>query len=115
MQSQTAFTDIFVKRPVLSLVVTLIILISGIQAIKSLTIRQYPANENASVTITTVYVGADAKLVRGFITTPMERAIATADGIDYISSSSQLGLSTITVRLELNYDSTKALVDVFND
>jgi multidrug efflux pump len=109
---QTAFTDIFVRKPVLSLVVTLVIVIAGLQAIKTLTVRQYPQNENASITVSTVYVGADAALVRGFITTPLERAIATADGIDYISSSSQLGLSAITVRLELNYDSTKALAEI---
>lgn len=109
---QTAFTDIFVRKPVLSLVVTLVIIIAGLQAIKTLTVRQYPQNENAAITVSTVYVGADAKLVRGFITTPLERVIATADGIDYISSSSQLGLSTITVRLELNYDSTKALAEI---
>ena len=109
---QRAFTDIFIKRPVLSLVVTLIIVIAGLQAIRSLTVRQYPESENASITVSTIYVGADADLVRGFITTPLERVIATADGIDYISSSSSQGLSTITVRLELNYDSTKALAEV---
>lgn len=109
---QTAFTDIFIKRPVLSIVVSLIILIAGLQALNTLTIRQYPESENASVTVRTAYIGADANLVRGFITTPLERAIATADGIDYISSSSQQGLSTITVRLDLDYDSTKALAEI---
>jgi len=112
MEKQTAFTDIFVRKPVLSLVLTFIIVIAGLQAIKSLTVRQYPENENASVTVTTVYTGADAELVRGFITTPLERAVATSNGIDFISSSSQLGLSTITARLELNYDSTKALAEI---
>jgi len=109
---QSAFTDIFVKRPVLSIVVSLVIVIAGLQAVSSLTVRQYPRNENAKITVSTVYVGADAELVRGFITTPLERAIATADGIDYISSQSTLGTSTITVRLELNYDSTKALAEI---
>ncbi|WP_269522258.1 efflux RND transporter permease subunit [Coraliomargarita parva] len=108
----TAFTDIFIKRPVLAIVVSLVIVIAGLQAISSLTVRQYPRNENAKVTVSTVYIGADAELVRGFITTPLERAIATADGIDYISSESKLGMSTITVRLELNYDSTKALAEI---
>jgi multidrug efflux pump len=108
----TAFTDIFVKRPVLSIVVSLVIILAGLQAISSLTVRQYPRNENAKVTITTIYVGADADLVRGFITTPLERAVATADGINYIASESKLGISTITVRLELNYDSTKALAEI---
>jgi multidrug efflux pump len=106
------FTDLFIRRPVLALVVNLVILIAGIQAIRSLTVRQYPRSDNASVTVTTVYVGASAELVRGFITTPLERVIAAADGIDYIESSSKLGLSTITIRLKLNYDPTKALAEI---
>jgi multidrug efflux pump len=105
-------TDIFIKRPVLAIVVNLVILLAGLQAIRSLNVRQYPQNENASVTVTTVYVGADAELVRGFITVPLERAIAAADGIDYLRSSSQRGLSRITARLELNYDSKKALAEI---
>ena len=107
-----SITDLFIRRPVLALVVNLVILIAGFQAIKSLNVRQYPRSENASVTITTVYVGASADLVRGFITTPLERAIAAADGIDYIESKSSLGVSTITARLKLNYDSTKALAEI---
>ncbi|TVP79942.1 MAG: multidrug efflux protein [Puniceicoccaceae bacterium] len=109
---QSAFTDIFIKRPVLSIVISLIIVIAGLQAISTLTIRQYPRNENAKITISTAYIGADAELVRGFITVPIERAIATADGIEYISSQSQPGLSQIEVRLRLNYDSTRALAEV---
>ena len=108
----TAFTDIFIKRPVLSVVVSMVVVIAGLQAISSLTVRQYPRNENAKVIINTIYVGADAKLVRGFITTPLEQVVATADGIDYISSESKLGISTITARLDLNYDSTKALAEI---
>ena len=107
-----AFTDIFIRRPVLAVVVNLLILIAGFQAIKSLNVRQYPRSDNASVTVTTIYVGASADLVRGFITTPLERAIAAADGIDYIQSSSKLGTSTITVRLKLNYDPNKALSEI---
>ena len=107
-----SFTDLFIRRPVLAMVVNLVILIAGLQAIRNLNVRQYPRNENASITITTVYVGASAELVRGFITTPLERAIAAADGIDYIQSSSTLGLSTITVRLKLNYDANKALAQI---
>src|SRR5215831_9394733 len=107
-----SFTDIFIRRPVLALVVNLVILIAGVQAIRSVSVRQYPRSDNASVTVTTVYVGASAELVRGFITTPLERAIAAADGIDYIQSSSTLGLSTITVRLKLNYDPNKALAQI---
>ncbi len=107
-----AFTDIFVRRPVLAIVVNLIILIAGIQAISSLTIRQYPRNDNAVVTVTTAYIGASAELVRGFISSPLERAISGADGIDYIQSQSAQGLSTINVRLELNYDPIKALSEI---
>ena len=105
-------TDLFLRRPVMALVVNLIIIIAGLQAIRTLNVRQYPHSENAAVTVTTVYVGADAELVRGFITTPLERAIAAADGIEYMESQSSLGLSTISVRLKLNYDSTKALAEI---
>ncbi|MGH1486709.1 MAG: efflux RND transporter permease subunit [Cellvibrionaceae bacterium] len=107
-----AFTDIFVQRPVLSIVVSLIIVIAGLQAANSLSVRQYPRSDNAVVTITTAYVGASAELVRGFITTPIEQAITGAEGIDYIESSSQLGISTIKARLELNYDPIKALSEI---
>lgn len=107
-----SFTDIFIRRPVLAIVVNLLILIAGFQAIKTLNVRQYPRSENATVTVTTVYVGASAELVRGFITQPLERAIAAADGIEYLQSSSKLGLSTITARLKLNYDATKALSEI---
>ncbi|MBC6904338.1 multidrug efflux protein [Saccharophagus sp. K07] len=107
-----SFTDIFVRRPVLAIVVNLIIVIAGLQAISSLTIRQYPRSDNAMITVTTAYIGASAELVRGFITTPLERAIAGADGIDYIQSQSSQGLSNIQVRLELNYDPIKALSEV---
>ena len=81
-----SITDLFIRRPVLALVVNLLIVIAGVQAIHSLNIRQYPRSENSSVTVTTVYVGASADLVRGFITAPLERAIAAADGIDYLES-----------------------------
>jgi len=107
-----SFTDLFIRRPVLATVVSLIILIAGLQAIRSLNLRQYPLSENATVTVTTVYVGASANLVRGFVTQPLERAIAAADGIDYMESASKLGLSTITVHLRLNYDSKKALGEI---
>src|SRR5580765_2321896 len=107
-----SFTDLFIRRPVLAIVVNLVILIAGLQAVKTITVRQYPRSDNASVTVTTVYVGASADLVRGFVTTPLELIIAAADGIDYIESSSKLGLSTITVRLKLNYDPNKALAEI---
>jgi multidrug efflux pump len=105
-------TDLFIRRPVLSIVVTLVILIAGLQALRSLNVRQYPRNENSSITVTTTYVGASPELVRGFLTTPLERAIASADGIDYLESSSTQSVSTITARLKLNYDPTKALAEV---
>ena len=107
-----SFTDLFIRRPVLATVVSLIILIAGLQAIRSLNVRQYPRSENATITVATVYVGASANLVRGFVTQPLERAIAAADGIDYMESASKLGLSTITVHLRLNYDSKKALAEI---
>lgn len=106
------FTDIFIRRPVLSLVVSLLILIAGLQAIATLSVRQYPRIERATITISTAYIGADAELVRGFITTPIERVIAAADGIDYIESQSSQGLSLINVVLRLNYDPVKALSDI---
>ncbi len=106
------FTDLFIRRPVLALVVSLLIIIAGLQAVRSLNVRQYPRSENAAVTVTTVYVGASAELVRGFITTPLERAIAAADGIEYIESQSAQGLSTITVRLKLNYNAIQALSEI---
>jgi multidrug efflux pump len=107
-----SFTDIFIRRPVLAMVVNLVILIAGFQAIRSVNVRQYPRSENAAITVTTVYVGASADLVRGFITTPLERVIAAADGIDYIESQSHLGVSTISVRLKLNYNANKALAEI---
>src|SRR5499433_967477 len=109
---KSSFTDLFIKRPVLAIVVSFVILIAGLQAMKTLNVRQYPRSDIAAITVTTVYVGADAELVRGFITTPVERAIAAADGIDYIQSQSTQGLSTITARLKLNYDANKALSDI---
>ena len=107
-----SFTDLFISRPVLAIVVNLVIIIAGIQAIFTLNVRQYPRSDNASVTVTTAYIGASADLVRGFITTPLERAIAAADGIDYLESQSAQGLSTVRARLKLNYDATKALAEI---
>ena len=106
------FTDLFVKRPVLAMVVNLVILIAGLQAIRSLSVRQYPRSDIAVVQVTTVYVGANADLVRGFVTTPIERVVASADGIDYMESTSAQGLSTIQVHLKINYDTTAALTQI---
>ena len=106
------FTDLFVKRPVLAIVVNLVILIAGLQSIRALSVRQYPRSDISVVRVATVYVGANADLVRGFITTPLERVIASADGIDYMESSSAQSLSTITVHLKLNYDTNDALTQI---
>ena len=105
-------TDLFVKRPVLAIVVNLVILIAGLYAIRSLSVRQYPRSDIAVIQVSTVYVGASADLVRGFVTTPIERVIASADGIDYMESTSAQGISTITVHLKINYDTTAALTQV---
>ena len=106
------FTDLFVRRPVLAMVVNLVILIAGLQAVRSLSVRQYPRSDISVIQVTTVYVGASADLVRGFITTPLERVIASADGIDYMESNSAQGLSTISVHLKLNYDTNAALTQI---
>jgi len=106
------FTDIFIRRPVLSIVISLAILVIGVRAIMELPVRQYPVTQNAVVTISTAYFGASAETVAGFITTPLENAVAQADGIDYMTSSSTQGYSTITVNLRLNYDASKALSQI---
>ncbi|WP_163865169.1 efflux RND transporter permease subunit [Myxococcus eversor] len=106
------FTALFIRRPVVALVVNLLIIIAGLQAIQSLNVRQYPRSENADITVTTAYVGANAELVRGFITTPLERVIASADGIDYLESQSLQGVSIIRARLKLNHDSNRALSEI---
>ena len=106
------FTDLFIHRPVLAIVVNLVIIIAGLQAVRSLNVRQYPKSEVASITVTTPYIGANADLVRGFVTSPLERAIAASDGIEYIESKSVQGASIITARLKLNYEGTKALAEI---
>jgi multidrug efflux pump len=105
-------TDLFIRRPVLAIVVNLVILIAGLQAVRSLNVRQYPRLESATIAVRTPYIGASAELVRGFITTPLERAIAAADGIDFIESQSTQGLSTVNVRLKLNFPAASALADI---
>jgi len=105
-------TDLFIRRPVLAIVVNLVILIAGLWSIRSLSVRQYPRSDIAVIRVATTYVGASADLVRGFITTPLERVIASADGIDYLESSSAQGLSAITVHLKLNYDTSAALTQI---
>ena len=106
------FTDIFIRRPVLATVVSLFILVLGLRSIGLLPVLQFPRTENAVVTVTTAYTGADAELVAGFITTPLENSIAQANGIDYMTSTSTQGLSTITANLRLNSDTDKALTEI---
>jgi multidrug efflux pump len=106
------WTDIFVRRPVLAIVVNLVILIAGLWSVRSLSVRQYPRSDIAVIRVSTAYIGANADLVRGFITTPLERVIASADGIDYVESTSQQGLSNIAVHLKLNYDTSAALTQI---
>ena len=106
------FTDIFIRRPVLATVVSLLILVLGLRAYQVLPVLQFPRTENAIVNVTTIYYGADPDVVAGFITTPLENAIAQANGIDYMTSVSQSGVSTITVYLRLNYDADKSLTEI---
>jgi multidrug efflux pump len=106
------FTDIFVRRPVLALVVSLLILLVGARAMYGLQIRQYPKLSNTTITVSTIYPGASPDLIAGFITTPIEQAVSTTEGIDYLTSSSVLGASTITAYIKLNYEPSKALADV---
>jgi multidrug efflux pump len=106
------WTDIFIKRPVLSVVVSLLILLIGFRAATSLPIRQYPKLSNTVVNVTTVYPGASAGLIQGFITTPIEQAVASAEGVDYMTSSSVQGTSTIQVYIKLNFDPNQALTEV---
>lgn len=107
-----SITDIFIRHPVLAMVVNLILVIVGIRAALMLPIQQYPKLESTSITLTTVYIGASAETVRGFLTTPIERAVSSIAGVDYIESSSTAGVSVITIRLKLNHNSTQALAEV---
>src|SRR6188768_4144569 len=107
-----AITDLFIRHPVLAVVVNLVIVLVGWRALSSLPIQQYPKIESSSVVITTVYYGAGAETVRGFLTTPIERAVSAIGGVDYIESTSRAGVSTVTVHLKLNHSSTAALAEV---
>lgn len=106
------FTDSFIRRPVLATVVSILLLVLGLRSLIDLPVLQYPRTENAVVTITTIYYGANPEVIAGFITTPLEIAIAQANGIDYLSSTSQSGISTITATLRLNFPSDKALTEI---
>jgi multidrug efflux pump len=107
-----SFTDIFIKHPVLALVANLVIVLVGVRALTNLPVQQFPSVESSSVVITTVYTGASAETVRGFLTTPIERAVSAISGVDHIESNSRAGVSTIIVRLKLNHNSTDALAEV---
>src|SRR5437763_16482389 len=106
------FTDIFIRRPVLALVVSLLILLIGLKCLMGLQIRQYPRLYNTTITVTTSYPGASPDLIQGFITTPIEQAVATAEGIDYLTSNSIQSTSTVTAYIRLNYDPGQALTDI---
>src|SRR3990170_2977164 len=107
-----SFTDIFIRHPVLAMVVNLVIVLVGWRALAALPVQQYPSVESSSVIITTVYVGASAETVRGFLTTPIERAVSAISGVDHVESTSRAGVSTVTVHLALNHSSTTALAEV---
>src|SRR5215467_11581675 len=107
-----SFTDIFIKHPVLAVVVNLVILLAGWRALSTLPLQQYPKIESSSVIITTVYYGASAETVRGFLSTPIERVVSAIGGVDYVESTSRAGVSTVTVRLKLNHSATAALAEV---
>ena len=107
-----SFTDVFIRHPVLAVVVNLAIVVIGWRALSTLPVQQYPKVESSSVVITTVYYGASAETVRGFLTTPIERAVSAIGGVDYVESTSRAGVSTITVHLKLNHSSTAALAEV---
>jgi multidrug efflux pump len=106
------FTDLFIRRPVLASVISLLILVLGLRSVFSLPVNEFPQTQNSVVTVSTAYYGADAQTVAGFITQPLESAIAQAQGIDYLSSTSSLGVSTITATLRLNYDANRALTEI---
>lgn len=108
------FTDLFIKRPVLAMVISLLIFLFGINSIYNMQIRQYPRMDNTVITVMTAYPGADANLIAGFITSPLENAVASAEGIDYMTSSSTQGLSTITLNIKLNFDPQIAFTDVMS-
>src|SRR5262249_45142586 len=108
------FTEIFIKRPVLAIVISLLIFLFGLRAVHDLPLRQFPLLENTVITIDTVYPGADAGLIQGFITTPLEKSIGGADGIDYITSDSNESISSIKAHILLNYNPDKAFTSVMS-
>ena len=108
------FTDIFIRRPVLACVVSLLILLFGLRAMTELPLRQFPKMENTVITVTTSYPGASADLMEGFITSPLQKSIASAEGIDYMTAQSSQGLSVISVYIKLNFDPAVAMTDIMS-
>ncbi|SBW12377.1 Uncharacterized transporter HI_0895 [uncultured Alphaproteobacteria bacterium] len=108
------FTDIFIKRPVLATVVSLLILLLGLKALSGMQVRQYPKLDTTVITVQTTYAGADAALIQGFVTDPIQKAVAKADGVDYVTSTSRAGVSLVTVRARLNFDPNTAMTEVMS-
>ena len=108
------FTDFFISRPVFAIVLNVLLLVFGARALMDLQIRQYPEMELGQLNITTVYPGANAELVQGFVTTPIQESISSVEGIDYIRSSSRANISMIEVVLELGYDVNTAMAEMLN-
>lgn len=106
------FTDLFIRRPVLAVTISLLMVLFGLEALRGMAVREYPKVTNTVITVTTSYYGASADVIQGFITQPLEQAIAQADGIDYMTSASTLGSSTITVNMRLNTDPNAAMADI---
>jgi multidrug efflux pump len=107
-----SLTERFIRRPVLSSVVSLLILLLGLQGLANLQVRQYPEVKETAITITTIYVGASADLIQGFVTTPIAKAVISTEGVDYVTSTSRLGVSTVTVQMKLDSDPNAALTEV---
>lgn len=108
------FTDLFIKRPVLATVVSLLILLLGLKALTGMQVRQYPKLDTTVITVQTTYAGADAALIQGFVTDPIQKAVAKADGVDYVTSTSRAGVSLVTVRARLNFDPNTAMTEVMS-
>lgn len=106
------FTDVFIKRPVLAVVLALFVLLLGLRSTSQIQIREYPKTEQTVITVSTAYPGASSQLIQGFITQPLSQAIASADGIDYLTSSTSQGSSSITAHIRLNYNPTEAMTDI---
>ena len=106
------FTDLFIQRPVLASVISLLILVVGLRSITALELREFPEISNTVVSVTTVYPGASSELMQGFITTPLQQAIAEANGIDFLVSRSSQGVSVIEAHMELDYDPNAAVAEI---